>query len=242
MPMNPNELPEITLQAYSDIERVNLQGKPLSLAYRSESLQLSLCNEYAKDRSLGSPGGGLSFQGGGSNELTVTFLLFEGVYTNLAKFTAGLGSIQDQLTQLYACCYSIDGASHQPRFLTLTWDKTMPFPYGRKKFLGILRSIRLKAESVGPNGKAASVAAECQFDECISRKQRLKAAKLNSPDLTHVRQIVVGDRLDLKTWSIYGDSSLTPQIARSNDLDSPRLLRPGVTVAFPPYRSEEGQA
>lgn len=240
--MNPNELPELTLQAYSDIDRISKTGRPLTLAYRSESLQLSFNNEYAKDRSLGSPSGGLSFQGGGSSELTVTFLLYEGVYRDVFKFTAGLNSIQGQLSQLYACCYSIDGGSHQPRFLKLQWDKTTPLPYGRKQFLGVLRSIRLKAESVSSDGKASTMAVECQFEECISRKQRLKAAKLNSPDLTHVRQVVAGDRLDLKTWSIYGDSALTAQIARNNDLDSPRLLRPGMTIAFPPYQSEEGAA
>ncbi len=60
-----------------------------------------------------------------------------------------------------------------------------------------------------------------------------------SPDLTHVRSVKAGDRLDLMTNKIYNDSKYVTQIAKANGLTTIRKIKPGKDLVFPPLDKTE---
>lgn len=235
--MSQDGLPRLTITAYADEDRLRRSGLAWNVPFKADSLNLNFNNDYAADQSLGAPAGGLSFQGGGSAELSVTLFLYEDVYTNPLSFALGTGDVAGQINRLYKMLYNIDGSSHQPPFLTLSLSKDIPFPYGRKAMPAVLRSMKLQTTPLNGKNRLQRAEVACVFALNASRKDRMKAAKLNSPDLTHYRQVIAGDRLDHKTWQIYGNPALAPQVARGNDLDSPRLLAPGQTLMFAPYQT-----
>jgi nucleoid-associated protein YgaU len=60
------------------------------------------------------------------------------------------------------------------------------------------------------------------------------ALNLSSPDLTHSRLVRGGDTLPLLTAEVYGSPAQMLKIARFNDLDQLRELKPGRELLFPP--------
>jgi nucleoid-associated protein YgaU len=72
--------------------------------------------------------------------------------------------------------------------------------------------------------------------------ERQKAEGKKSPDVTHVRIVRAGDTLPLLTKKIYGSSKSYLDVARFNDLDDFRRLRPGQALYFPPLRELLGGA
>jgi hypothetical protein len=65
------------------------------------------------------------------------------------------------------------------------------------------------------------------------------ANHISSPDLTHQRTARGGDRLDLMTYDIYDDPGYFLQVARANDLTSPRNLKAGTELFFPPINKND---
>ena len=56
---------------------------------------------------------------------------------------------------------------------------------------------------------------------------------MGSPDLTHLRTVKAGDRLDLMTHNIYNDTKYLMQVAKVNKLSTFRRLKPGAELALP---------
>jgi len=123
-----------------------------------------------------------------------------------------------------------DGAIHRPRFLKLIWGKLES------------RCVLLKADIIykmfRPDGSPLRALLDCTFTENIDDKSRAAKAKDSSPDLTHVRTVQAGDTLPLLTYEIYGDHRYYLEVARANELDDFRDLKPGTRILFPPLAKE----
>lgn len=230
--------PSLTIQEYSDAARAALKGTPCEYLIKRDSMEMNLGNDFIAQRTLGAPSGGQVFQGSHTAELSITLLLAEPVYTDPVSFALGDESVDKQISKLYQQLFDINGSSHHPPYLALTLSSGLTFPYGKKTMPAVLKSMKIQSAQHDVK-KMQEAIVSCVFLLQDTRQNRLKDAKLNSPDLTHYRQLIAGDRLDYKTWQIYGDSTLAAQVARSNDLDSPRLLAAGQTIAFAPYQAGE---
>ncbi|OWY38912.1 hypothetical protein CEK28_10310 [Xenophilus sp. AP218F] len=229
--MSDSSLPQLTLQAYLDKDCSQTKGNGWIIPYQPGSLKLTLNNEQKETKVLGSTSK-VAYQGTPAATLTVTLLLYKVYYEDWQAFQSGKGrAVKEQLKLLYESLYQVNGDTHQPSFVTVDWGEDLLLPYAGKKFRGVLTRADASEQHNDGKGTPTYIKVECSFTEIPPDVD----AKKNSPDLTHYRKVVAGDRLDYKTWQIYGDGSLTPQVARGNDLDSPRLIAPGQVLSFPPF-------
>ncbi|MBY0445583.1 MAG: hypothetical protein K2Q15_10295 [Burkholderiales bacterium] len=228
-------LPAIKIQAYSDKERVKKKGALLEIAYLPDSLNVDMGNEFSQSSTLGDVSGGMCFTGSKNAEMSITLVIHNIYYQDVISFNnVSDKSVSERLKNLYNSVYTLDGSSHQPSYLTISWGLPLSSS-SNGAFKGVLLSMKVKEKHSSRKGVPTHVEIECKFGEAIGKKERDKEAKRNSPDLTHYRQVVEGDRLDHKTWQIYGDSTLAPQVARLNGLNSPRQLHAGQVLEFSPF-------
>ncbi|MDK2125460.1 CIS tube protein [Parachitinimonas caeni] len=233
--------PELTIQAFIDEKRSRKAGSALSFAYLPDSLKFSVGHQLATQALIGEISGAASFQHSQSAEMSVTLLLSEVYYRNIVGFTVGPrgdGAINKQLKALMKAAYQLNGATHRPNFLTVKWGK---MPLGDDVGGGFkcqLKKLQVREKHSNRKGIPTYVEVDCTFVEVLSPAEREKKGKKSSPDLTHERQVVAGDRLDHKTWQIYGTPIHALKVARLNDLDHPRELAAGSVLRFPPYQDQ----
>jgi hypothetical protein len=107
--------------------------------------------------------------------------------------------------------YEFEGKSHAPRKVQLIW--------GTLLFEGFLTSLKINYKLFKPNGTPLRAVATATFNGSITEELRVNKEKKNSPDLTHIREVMDGDRLPLMTHNIYGDAELYMQVAQFNIQD-----------------------
>lgn len=116
----------------------------------------------------------------------------------------------------------IDEELHVPPLLLLTW--------GSLNFTGHLIRCQQKFVRFNEQGMPVRAWLECVFRQFNSN---LATKSLQSPDTTKYRTVHQGDAL----WSFaareYGEASCWREIARANQIENPRLLRSGDTIALP---------
>lgn len=133
--------------------------------------------------------------------------------------------ITTELQKFAKVVYDYSGAEHRPRKVRLTWGKLL--------FDGALTSLALEYKLFKPNGDPLRAIARASFAGTISDMLREAKEKNNSPDLTHLRNVVAGDKLPLMTNDIYRNPGLYLEVARVNKLYNFRKLRDGVPIVFP---------
>ncbi len=116
----------------------------------------------------------------------------------------------------------IDEALHVPPLLLLSW--------GSLNFTGHLIRCQQKFVRFNEQGMPVRAWLECEFRQFNSN---LTTKSLQSPDTTKYRTVRQGDAL----WSFaareYGEASCWREIAKANQIENPRLLRSGETIALP---------
>lgn len=135
-------------------------------------------------------------------------------------------SVLDQINALKTLTIVPNGEIHEPNYLALIW--------GSFSFRGLLTSLSIEYTLISPDGVPLRAKATCAFESSESLAKASKAAGLNSPDMTHTRNVVAGDTLSQMSQNIYGDPKYYIEIARHNNLDQVRQLRAGTSLDFPP--------
>ena len=140
--------------------------------------------------------------------------------------------VHDQVEDLKNCVYNFDGKIHRPRFLIVMWGTDMNFKC-------VLSNLDLNYTLFEPDGSPLRVKVTASFIAHKSREQLLAESRASSPDLTHTRMVVQGDRLDWLTYTIYNDSKYLMQAGKANHLITIRQIRPGSILNFPPFDKNE---
>ncbi len=140
--------------------------------------------------------------------------------------------VHDQLDDLKKCVYNFDGQIHRPRFLIVTWGSEMEFKC-------ILSNLDLNYTLFEPDGAPLRVKVSATFLAHKSREQLLAESRASSPDLTHYRKVVQGDRLDLLSNTIYNDPKYLMQLGKVNNLTTIRRIQAGTDLYFPPFDKNE---
>ena len=130
--------------------------------------------------------------------------------------------------------YTMEGSTHEPRYLLLKWGEMAMGDSKSGAFYGVLEEMDITYSIVGTDGEPLAAEVTCTFIESLSPKALEKKEGKNSPDLTHTRQVNVGDTLAHKTWEIYQNPGYMIAVARVNGLDNFRRLKPGTALVFPP--------
>lgn len=142
-------------------------------------------------------------------------------------------TVGERIDQFLQLCYTVNGDSHEPNFLKVTWGKFSRHMMG-DGFRGRLASVGINYTSFDRDGDPMRAQLDLSLTADDDPDRQAAVLGLSSPDLTHSRLVREGDTLPLMTSRIYGSSRLTPAVARANDLDHFRALEPGRSLIFPP--------
>ena len=134
--------------------------------------------------------------------------------------------VTTELQKFAKVVYDYSGNEHKPRKIRLTWGKLI--------FDGVLTSLTIDYKIFRPNGDPLRAIAHASFDGSISDMLRENKEKNNSPDLTHLRSVIAGDKLPLLANTIYRNANLYLEVARTNKMFNFRNLHAGDKVVFPP--------
>lgn len=138
----------------------------------------------------------------------------------------------DVVTELrkFAKVVDYDGQEHQPRRVRLTWGKLI--------FDGVLSQLTVDYKLFKPDGTPLRAIAKTTFDGTITDILRERQENNSSPDLTHLREVIEGDKLPLMSHKIYRQAKYYIEVARENKLYNFRNLKQGLKLSFPPLEKK----
>lgn len=223
------QLVKVLIHVYDDDgfqNKSKLDKNPISLPVNPESFSQNFKVELNEQKGQGNQGTDSDYKGTAPEELKLDFT-FDGTNTIEGyKYNSGDHSVKAQLDIFMKAVYDMNGEIHRPHFLLVQWGKFI-FPC-------ILTNLDLNYTLFKPNGDPLRVKASASFLNYVAQKERVAREKKKSPDLTHVKQVKAGDRLDLMTSKIYKKPEYVTQIARANGLTTFRKIKPGIELVFPP--------
>ena len=169
--------------------------------------------------------------------LKETALSFDFVFDETGVIPLRIGkadkTIPEMIEHLEKVVYRINGETHQPNFLKLSW--------GCFIFKGRLTQLDYDYTLFRPNGSPLRVKVKLKIDGWLDPLTEAKQTGRMSPDLTRMVRIADGETLALWCERIYGDASYCADVARENGLAGFRYVEPGTEVVFPPLKRGNGR-
>ncbi len=141
---------------------------------------------------------------------------------------AKVDDVSKTVEDLKTLCLKTNGNIHKPNYLKVRWGKYFYFEC-------ILDTISFSYEMFKADGTPLRVKVNADFEGYVDPETKAMRANTNSPDLTHVKTVVLGDDLPKLCSAVYGDPRYYVQVARVNGLRSVRDLSPGMQLVFPPF-------
>mgnify|MGYP001363749433 CR=1 FL=1 len=233
------KLAKLTIAAYENSERTTKLGliNTLEVQYNPETLSIKHESVFQAKQGIATSSAQARFSHGRSKLLNVS-LVFDG--TKVGYFGVELlrhvPSVAERIKQFLDLCYKIQGETHEPSYLRLSWDKSVLGP----GFDCRLQSVDINYTAFERDGSALHATLAAVFVEDLDPKKKASLDRLSSPDLTHRRVVRSGDTLPLLCREIYGSSAYYLQVAEVNGLDDFRELEPGQALIFPPFERSGG--
>ncbi len=220
---------KIVIQAYTNKEMTATAGSftlPVNPEQYSEKRQL----KYDTSKGIGSQGTNSKYGMTEPEELKLDFIFDNtgAVEGNMLQGTA----VKTQVQNFLGTVYFMHGDIHKPKFLKLQWGDSLTFPC-------VMTSLDVNYVLFNKEGEPLRAKLSATFLNYIEEEKRIALEDKSSPDLTHVRQVMSNDRLDLMTYKIYGDPNYMLQVAQQNGLTSVRRLRTGQQISFPPFEKQD---
>ena len=137
-----------------------------------------------------------------------------------------------EIAQLLDVVYDYHGGIHRPNFVQIRWGIG-------ETFKGVLTSFNTSYTLFNPDGVPLRAKVSLAFTSYLDPVTVAKKEDKNSPDLTHLVDVVCGDSLPSLSQKIYNTSDYYVQLAEFNGLDKFRQLQPGTQLTFPPIVAED---
>jgi len=185
------------------------------------SLKAAYTVKYSEKQGLGTASPELKFQYIPAGQISFQ-LIFDG--TGLVGKKKQ--SVPDQVTAFRNATFKYQGDEHKPNLVKLIW--------GTSVFQGYLTSLSINYKLFKSDGTPIRAEADVSFNTSENAKASAKKRRSKSSDLTHIRKIKAGDRLPNICNSIYNGANYYIQVAKHNQLNHLRKLKPGVELSFPP--------
>lgn len=226
------KLQKLTIISFDNEERT-IGKKELEVMFNPESVRRSFVNKFTDKASNPQNKSDAKFMHSGSSTVSMS-LIFDG--TNVDQYGAEIAlrllrgtqkSVAERIDDFRKDITEIKGKIHEPRYLVLSWGKTL-------KFNCRLSSLDINYTLFERNGDPLRAELNVSFIGDDTPKAQLAKLNLQSPDLTHYRMVKAGDQLPLMCQEIYGSPMYYPLVAGANKLTDFRNLTPGQEIYFPP--------
>ncbi|TNE57309.1 MAG: LysM peptidoglycan-binding domain-containing protein [Bacteroidetes bacterium] len=139
--------------------------------------------------------------------------------------------VADDIEEFKKVVVGYQGDSHEPLHFKLVWGQNSIFK-------GRVTEVDITYKLFKPDGTPIRAVAKVTFKSSIEEEKRAATEDRNSPDLSHVRTVKLGDTLPLMCYRIYGDPRYYLQVAAVNELNNFRDLEPGTQLVFPPIEKQ----
>ena len=175
----------------------------------------------------------MKFKSTAPEELKLEFI-FDGTHTIQDYYydTQSQKTLTEQVDQFLKTVYDMSGEIHMPRYLKLFWGENFMMQC-------VMTNVDINYTLFNKTGEPLRAKISATFLDHIAKEQRVAREGKQSPDLSHVRKVISGDRLDAMAYDIYKDSKYMLQVAKANGLVSVRNLNPGISLLFPPFDKTE---
>jgi hypothetical protein len=231
------KLEKLRIEAFKDAKRESAADTPsMEVMFNPTSYKRKYEIAFSSPQPMGSASkpGGYSFTPPG--ELAFQFV-FDGTgvaYSGVEYVTRALSgeSVKKQIERFEKLCLKVNGDSHEPNFLRISWGDHL-------KFDARLRSLDITYKLFDESGDPLRAEIDASFIDDRTAETIARTADKKSPDLTHVRMVKSGDTLPLLCKEIYGSSAHYLRVAADNGLDDFRRLVPGQTLRFAPLKRGE---
>ncbi len=173
-----------------------------------------------------------SAQGSGTTNSRMNFKKMKPGDLSLTFFIDGTGAngkvvdVQQQIEK-FQTVTGYNGDIHRPNYLKVVWGTLQV-----KRC--VLKSASIAYKMFKSNGIPLRAVITATFTDNSDDQSRVAIAQDHSPDLTHIRMVKAGSTLPAMCYEIYGDPGYYLDVARANQLDGFRKLKPGSKVFFPP--------
>lgn len=221
-------LEKLNIKAFKDASYSKQVGS-FNVLINPETYKTDLSIEYAQNQGIGTAGAELRFKAIQPQEINFT-LVFDG--TNLittAPQSLKGKSVAEQIELFQKTTTQYDGSIHRPYFLELVW--------GNFFFQGVLTKLSISYKLFKADGTPLRAEATANFKTSSTKEEILLKAKNKSPDVTHIRTFMAGERLPLMCNEIYGGPNYYIQVARYNQIDHLRQIPIGQKLVFPPLQN-----
>ena len=216
------ELKKMQIDAYLQDDYLD-SPKIFTVMFNPQSYTQKYEVEYSDRQGQGDSGSPQIFGKIKPQEYSFEFV-FDGTGTAVAK-----QDVQETVEDFLAVTGKFEGDSHRPRYLILHW--------GTLFSSCILKSAEISYTLFDNNGIPLRAKVKAEFSENIGDTLRVAKERKNSPDLTHIRVIKVGERLSLLCQQMYGTPDYYLQVAAYNGLNDFRNLQVGQSLYFPPVKT-----
>lgn len=143
--------------------------------------------------------------------------------------------LPSEIKKLRSVIYDYEGKIHRPYFIAIQWGKDFIWH-------GVLTHFDLTYKYFKPDGTPLRATVALKFMSYVDPVTLSKQENKQSPDMTHLIDVVAGDLLAQLSQNTYGRSDYTVHLAEFNRLDKFRQLQPGSRLTFPPIVSETSSA
>lgn len=133
--------------------------------------------------------------------------------------------VEKELEKLYKTV-GFNGKIHRPNKLIVVWGKFL--------FQGVVKSVDVTYTLFKPDGTPLRAKVRLSFKYDTDNVTQVLESDRHTADLTHLRTVHAGERLDNLAHAIYETNDYLLQLAQANGLTSFRNLTEGTELFFPP--------
>lgn len=225
--LNLFKLEKLKIHVYDDAKRIGRGSDTFEVMFNPDSYSLNYENVFDKKQGINTSGRSAKYAMSKPTKLSAK-LIIDGTGVNVYGLSV-FGKPKDvykEVQQFLEFTSFMDGDIHEPKFLKIEWGDLI--------FKCRLESTNVTYSLFDKSGIPLRAELDSQFVGDIEQSERLKIENKSSPDLTHVRVVGAHDTLPLMCEKIYGSPNYYIQVAKANNLNHFRDLKPGQEIFFPP--------
>ena len=136
-------------------------------------------------------------------------------------------NLTDEIKKLEDIIFTYNGKIHRPNYVKVQWGADITF-------FSVLKTFNTTYTLFKPDGSPLRAKISLTFGEYISPKKRKQQNKKQSPDLTHLVEVVEGEALPNICMKVWNSPFDYVQVAQFNKLIKFRNLEGGKQLMFPP--------
>jgi hypothetical protein len=201
------------------IESPKVPDNVIDFRFNPTEYQLQKGNNFAEIPIPGLESPPIQFVRGNAEKLTVELL---------ADTSDTLKDVREVYVNKLRGLLKIRSESHAPPIVNFLWSKN--------EFRGVIESLNVTYVLFSPEGTPLRAKLSLTLKEYRPVEIQLKDTPKTSPDLEKTWVVRRGDKLSSIAAAVYRDPAVWRDIAEANEIQDPRILKPGTVLTLPRIR------